>query len=65
MDMKVKRLTKEQGKRFGISRFPNFHKTGSVKGMKSLYYGKDALLVRCGDYIYNVTSEPNIYEQAK
>lgn len=65
MDMKVKRLTKEQGKRFDICRFPNFHKTGSVKCMKSLYYGKDTLLVRCGDYIYNVTSEPNIYEQAK
>lgn len=64
MDMKVKRLTKEQGKRFDICRFPNFHKTGSVQCMKSLYYG-DALLVRCGDYIYNVTSEPNIYEQAK
>ncbi len=63
--MKVKRLTKEQGKRFDISRFPNFHKTGSIKGMKNLYYGKDALLVRCGNYIYNVTSEPNIYEQAK
>ena len=64
-NMKVKRLTKEQGKRFDICRFPNFHKTGSAKCMKSLYYGKDALLVRCGDYIYNVTSEPNIYEQAK
>lgn len=63
--MNVKRLTKEQGKRFDIYRFPNFHKTGSVKCMKNLYYGKDALLVRCGDYIYNVTSEPNIYEQAK
>lgn len=63
--MKVKRLTKEQGKRFDICRFPNFHKTGSVKCMKSLYYGKDTLLVCCGDYIYNVTSEPNIYEQAK
>lgn len=47
MDMKVKRLTKEQGKRFDICRFPNFHKTGSVKCMKSLYYGKNALLVRC------------------
>ena len=46
--MKVKRLTKDQGKRFDICRFPNFHKTGSVKCMKSLYYGKDALLVRCG-----------------
>lgn len=49
--MRVKRLTKEQGERLDISRFPNFHKTGSVKGMKNFYYDKKALLVRCGDYI--------------
>lgn len=44
-----------------LSGFPNFNKTGSIIGMKKLYYGKDALLVKCGDYIYNVTSEPSIY----
>lgn len=63
--MRTKRMTTKQGKRCDISRFPNFHKTGSIKGMKRLYYGKEALLVCCGDYIYNVTSEPRIYEQAK
>ena len=62
--MRVKRMTIEQGKRVGIDRFPNFHRTGSVRGMKKLYYGADSLLVRCGDYIYNVTSEPSIYNQA-
>ena len=41
----------EQGKRIGIDRFPNFHKTGSVRGMKRLYYGKNCLLVRCGNYV--------------
>lgn len=45
--MRVKRMTIEEGKRVGISRFPNFHKTGSVRGMKKLYYGADCLLVRC------------------
>lgn len=44
-----------------LSEFPNFHKTGSVSGMKKMYYGEDALLVKHGSYIYNVTSEPNIY----
>lgn len=57
--MKVRRITKEEGKRVNISRFPNFHKSGSK------YYGVAALLVRCGSYIYNVTSEPNIYYNAK
>lgn len=55
--MKVRRIT--------ISRFPNFHKSGSIRGMKKQYYGVAALLVRCGSYIYNVTSEPNIYYNAK
>ena len=31
-----------------------FHKSGSISGMKKAYYGRDALLVRCGSYIYNV-----------
>lgn len=62
--MKLRTMTKEQGERVDISRFPNFHRTGSVRGMKRLYYGADAMLVRCGDFIYNVTSAPEIYYQA-
>ena len=49
-------MTIEEGKRVGISRVPNFHKTGSVRGMRKLYYGADCLLVRCGDYIYNLAT---------
>ena len=64
MIMRVRRMTIEQGMGAGLSRFPNFHKTGSVRGMKKLYYGSKCLLVRCGDYIYNVSSEPHIYYQA-
>jgi len=45
--------------------FPNFHKSGSIIGMKKLYYDKNALLVKCGDYIYNVTSAPKIYAAAR
>lgn len=30
--MKVRRITKEEGKRVNISRFPNFHKSGSIRG---------------------------------
>lgn len=59
--MKTKILYKVDAERLNIHRFPNFHRTGSIAGMKKLYYGKDALLVRCGSYIYNVSSEPDIY----
>jgi len=57
-------MTITEGKRVNLARFPNFSRTGSIRGMKKLYYGKDALLIRCGSYIYNVSSEPNIYSQA-
>lgn len=63
-NMKTRRISVAQGMKCNISRFPNFHHSGSITGMKKLYYGKDALLVRCGQYIYNVTSEPLIYELA-
>ncbi|EIY66514.1 hypothetical protein INE74_02174 [Bacteroides ovatus CL03T12C18] len=59
--MRTKTLYTRDAERVGISRFPNFHCTGNITGMKRLYYGKDALLVRCGSYIYNVSSEPEIY----
>lgn len=44
-----------------VKDFPNFSATGSIKGMKDMYYGKNALLVKCGQYIYNVTSNESIY----
>ena len=62
--MRVKKVTVDEGKRAGLSRFPNVHRSGSVRGMKRLYYGNDCLLVRCGNFIYNVTAEPHIYNQA-
>ncbi len=52
--MRVKILPVTDGKRLGISDFPNFSASGSVRGMKENFYGKDALLVKCGSYIYNV-----------
>ena len=55
--MKVKNLSVEKGRVRNISDFPNFHKSGSIRGMKKLYYGKNAMLVRCGEYIYNVTAD--------
>lgn len=65
--MRVKRMTIEEGKRVGISRFPNFHKTGSVRDMKKPYYVQHCILVRCGDYIYNVSTDlkSTIRQQSK
>ena len=63
--VRTKTLTTKQGEKVNISNYPNFHKSGSISGMKKQYYGKDALLVRCGSYIYNVTASPKIYRMAK
>ena len=59
--MRVKYVYKADKERLNLSSFPNFSATGNVYGMKKHYYGMDALLVRCGAWIYNVTREPRIY----
>lgn len=58
--MRVKTVYVKDKKRLKLSSFPNFSVTGSIVGMKKIY-GEDALLVRCGSWIYNVTSRPDIY----
>ncbi len=40
----------------GASVHPNFHKSGSITGMRNKYYGKDAKLEPAGNFIYNVSS---------
>lgn len=61
---RCKYLKVTKGHSLGISQFPNFSASGSIRGMKNKFYGKRALLVRCGSWIYNVTSAPHIYAQA-
>lgn len=59
--MRVKYLRVHLGQILKIDDYPNFSVSGSIRGMKNRFYGKDALLVRCGSYIYNVTKNPDIY----
>jgi hypothetical protein len=61
--MKTRYMTVRQGNDLRIHKYPNFSATGSISGMKKMFYGNDALLVRCGSYIYNVPSD--IYYAAK
>jgi len=62
--MKTKTIYIQDKEKFSLSAYPNFSKTGSIKGMKDKYYGKDALLVKCGAWIYDVTASPEIYNAA-
>lgn len=59
---RVKYLSVTRGQKVHIEQYPNFHKSGSIKGMKEKYYGKNAMLVRCGNYIYKVPQR--IYDMA-
>ena len=60
--MKTKRISVEEGTRLNIGSFPNFDAKRSIREMKDKYYGKDAMLVKCGSYIYSVSK--NIYDEA-
>lgn len=59
---RVRYMNKEQKQIYHLDRYPNFSATGSIYGMKKLYYGMDALLVRSGAWIYHVP--PEIYYAA-
>lgn len=41
---RTKTMKVADGKRLNISRFPNFHKSGDIRGMKEKYYGNGVLL---------------------
>jgi len=60
--LRCKYMNKEQKKKWNLSQYPNFSVTGSIAGMKKLYYGEDALLVRSGSWIYHVPKE--VYDAA-
>ena len=37
-----------------LSRCPSIHVTGSIKGMRKQYWGKECDIVRCGLYYYAI-----------
>ena len=60
--MRCKYMNVADAKKYNLSQYPNFSSSGSIIGMKKLYYGKDALLVRSGYWIYKVPQE--VYDAA-
>lgn len=47
--------------RLHLDDYPSFHASGSISGMRKQFYGDEALLVRCGSCIYNVSRNPELY----
>jgi len=44
-----------------LDKHPNFSSSGSIRGMRKQFYGNEALLIKSGSYIYNVSDEPELY----
>lgn len=62
---RVKYLPVRYHEKFNMSQYPNFHASGSIKGMKEKYYGNDKYycLVKCGSYIYKLPPNSKIYHE--
>jgi hypothetical protein len=58
----VKTVTAMRGMQLELHKYPNFSATGSIRGMKKLYYGENACLIRCNGFVYNVPY--NVYSEA-
>jgi hypothetical protein len=59
---KFKMISVRKGDILDLDNYPNFHRSGNVKGMREKFYGKDALLLQCGEYIYNLSSNPELFK---
>ncbi|RYC70711.1 hypothetical protein [Spirosoma sordidisoli] len=60
--MRIRYVSKQQGQTLKLSTFPSFAKND--KSSRAMA-GPASLLVSCGGTIYNVSSNPDIYNQAK
>lgn len=61
--MKTITVKKEHYAKLHLNHFGSAGPYPCISGMKEKYWGKDALCVRCGAYVYNVDEET--YNAAK
>ena len=59
-DVKMKptiNLSTKSPKARELEKFPSAGPRANITGMRKLYWGKDAYIVKCGQYIYKVDKE--------
>lgn len=56
-------VKKEYHDRLNLSSFPNAGPYPCIEGLRQNVYGQNALLVKCGAYVYHVDGKT--YEEAK
>ena len=62
-DPRFLQVDQEVYQRLNLQSCPNFHQSGDKEGMRNKYYGKDAFLLQCDEYIYHV--DEDVFEAAK
>lgn len=56
----MKYISASKGKEIGLNRFPKCHISCSIRSLRRDKWGESALIVKSGNYYYNVSSEPEI-----
>jgi hypothetical protein len=59
--MRTKYLSVKDNRAKLLHQFPSAGPIANIKGMKSKFWGKNALVVKCGYYIYNVSADSELY----
>ena len=63
--MKTKYISTKSPFASRLDQFPNAGPRPNITGMRAKYWRKDALIIKCGQYAYNVSSKPQFFENAK
>ena len=64
MDKDIKILRVEKGLKMNIKNYPSYHRCIPIKVIRNME-GENALLVRCGNRVYNVIKNRRIYDEIK
>lgn len=54
---KIKYTSVKNYNRLSLGAFPSAGPGASVKGMRDKYWGRDAYILKCGQYFYKVDSD--------
>lgn len=57
-------INKNLFEKYNMDSFPSMHRRFPLREIRK-YFGRKAMLVRCGSYIYNVSKNPEIYRDGK
>lgn len=61
----LRRLPATKANQQALDNLPNFGPNGNLTGMRLHFGWEDAMPVKCGAYVYDCTSRPEIYNRAR